>query len=75
MILTSHSFKEIFTSVDHQIIVDYIRENPNRKYPRIIGYLYEFTGGKSIEIEITATNYENILNSSRYITGRYYKNN
>lgn len=61
--------KEIFTSVDHQIIVDYIRENPNRKYPRIIGYLYEFTGGKSIEIEITATNYENILNSSRYITG------
>ena len=61
--------KEIFTSVGHQIIVDYIKENPNRKYPRIIGYLYEFTGGKSIEIEVTATNYENILNSSRYVTG------
>jgi hypothetical protein len=61
--------KEIFTSVDRQIIVDYIKENPNRKYPRIIGYLYEFTGGKSIKIEVTATNYENILNSSRYITG------
>lgn len=61
--------KEIFTYVGHQIIVDYIKENPNRKYPRIIGYLYEFTGGKSIEIEVTATNYENILNSSRYVTG------
>lgn len=61
--------KEIFTSVDHQIIVDYIRENLNRKYPRIIGYLYEFNGSKSIEIEITATNYESILNPSRYIIG------
>jgi hypothetical protein len=61
--------KEIFTSVDHQTIVDYIKENPNRKYPRIIGYLYEFTGGKSIEVDVTATNYENILNSSHYITG------
>jgi hypothetical protein len=61
--------KEIFTSVGHQTIVDYIKENPNRKYPRIIGYLYEFTGGKSIEVDVTATNYENILNSSRYITG------
>ena len=40
--------KEVFTSVDHQTILDYIKANPNRKYPRIIGYLYEFTGGKSI---------------------------
>ena len=61
--------KEIFTSVGHQTISDYIKENPNRKYPRIIGYLYEFTGGKSVEVDVTATNYENILNSSRYITG------
>ena len=61
--------KEVFTSVDHQTILDYIKANPNRKYPRIIGYLYEFTGGKSIEVDVTTTNYDNILDSSRYVTG------
>ena len=61
--------KEVFTSVDHQTILDYIKANPNRKYPRIIGYLYEFTGGKSIEVDVTTTNYDNLLDSSRYVTG------
>ena len=61
--------KEVFTSVDQHSILDYIKANPNRKYPRIIGYLYEFTGEKSIEVDVTTTNYEDILDSSRYITG------
>lgn len=61
--------KEVFASIGHQIIVDYTKAKPNRKYPRIIGYLYEFTGGKSIDIDVTITNYEDILDSSRYITG------
>lgn len=61
--------KEVFTSVDHQTILDYIKANPNRKYPRIIGYLYEFTVGKSIEVDVTTTNYDDILDSSRYVTG------
>lgn len=61
--------KAIFTSIGHQTIVDYIIEKPNRKYPRIIGYLYEFTGGKSIDIEVTTTNYEDILDSSKYVVG------
>ncbi len=61
--------KEVFTSVDHQTILDYIKANPNRKYPRIIAYLYEFTGGKSIEVDVTTTNYDDILDSSRYVTG------
>lgn len=66
--------KEVFTSIEHQAIVDYIEEKPNRKYPRIIGYLYEFTGGKPIDIKVTTTNYEDILDSSRYITGDINKN-
>jgi hypothetical protein len=61
--------KEVFTSVDHQTILDYVKANPNRKYPRIIGYLYEFTVGKSIEVDVTTTNYDDILDSSRYVTG------
>jgi len=65
--------REVFTSVKHQTILDYIKANPNRKYPRIIGFLYEFTVGKSIQVDITTTNYEDILDSSRYITGNITK--
>ena len=65
--------KDVFTSIEYQTIEEYIKEKPNRKYPRIIGYLYEFTGGKSIDVEVTTTNYENILDSSKYITGSINK--
>ncbi|MFH1320497.1 MAG: Fic family protein [Bacteroidota bacterium] len=65
--------KEIFTSIDHQTIVDYIKAKPNRKYPRIIGYLYEFTGGKSIDVDVSTTNYEDILDPSSYVTGNIKK--
>ena len=65
--------KEVFTSVNRQEISDYIKANPNRKYPRIIGYLYEFTGNKPIEVGVSTTNYENILDSSRYVTGDVIK--
>jgi hypothetical protein len=65
--------KEVFTSIEHQVIEDYVKVKPNRKYPRIIGFLYEFTGGKSIDIDVTTTNYEDILDSSRYITGNVIK--
>ena len=66
--------KEVFSSIKHQNIVEYVTANPNRKYQRIIGYLYEFTGGKSIDIKVTSTNYVDILDSSRYITGGIIKN-
>ena len=65
--------KEVFTSVAHQTVLNYIKANPNRKYPRIIGYLYEFTGGKTIEVDVTTTNYVDILDSSRYVTGNITK--
>ena len=65
--------KEVFTSIKHQTIVDYIKAKQNRKFPRIIGFLYEFTGGKSIDIKVTTTNYEDILDSSKYVTGNIKK--
>jgi len=65
--------KEVFTSIEHQAIVDYIKAKPNRKYPRIIGYLYEFTGGKPIDVDVTTTNYVDILDASRYVTGSIKK--
>jgi hypothetical protein len=65
--------KEVFTSVAHQTVLNYIKANPNRKYPRIIGYLYEFTGGQTIEVDVTTTNYVDILDSARYVTGNITK--
>ena len=65
--------KDVFSSMEYQTIVDYIKEKPNRKYPRIIGYLYEFTIHKSIDVKVTTTNYEDILNSSKYVTGTIEK--
>ncbi|WP_082868214.1 Fic family protein [Tenacibaculum ovolyticum] len=65
--------KEVFLSVEHQIIADYVKVNPNRKYSRIIGFLYEFTGVKSIDAHITISNYEDLLDSSKYVTGNITK--
>ena len=65
--------KEVFNAIEHETIVEYIKEKPNRKYPRIIGYLYEFTVGQSIDVAVTTTNYEDILESSKYVTGNIEK--
>jgi len=61
--------KEVFSSVGYQIITNYVKANPNRKYSRMIGFLYEFIGGKSIDVDVTVSNYEDLLDSSKYVTG------
>lgn len=61
--------KEVFSYIEHQEIEKYVKAKPNRKYARIIGYLYEFTTDKLIDVEVTTTNYERILDPSKYITG------
>jgi len=66
--------KEVFLSIGHQKISEYTKSKPNRKYTRIIGFLYEFTTGNLIDIIVTTTNYENILDPSKYITGDLVKN-
>ena len=65
--------KEVLTSIEHQTIEKYIQSRPNRKYPRIIGYLYEFSGDNSIDVNVATTNYVDVLDSSKYITGNVKK--
>ncbi len=60
---------EVFKSINYETIVDYISEKPNRKFSRIIGYLYEFTTGELIEVKVTTTNYVDLLDPLNYITG------
>ena len=61
--------KEVFSSMKNKAISSYINENPNRKYSRIIGFLFEFITGNTIESEVTDTNYIDVLESKNYYTG------
>jgi len=61
--------KEVFSSVDEKTLIAYIRANPNRKYTRIIGFLYEFTSNKTIDLEVTTSNYEDVIDANKYVVG------
>ena len=65
--------KEIFLAVDYNQLEKYIHENPNLKYRRIIGYLFEFTTNQKILITINSTNYIDLLDDSKYVTGTAIK--
>lgn len=65
--------KEIFGAIEHSSIVNYIRMRPNGKYVRKIGFLYEFLSTQLIDVEITTSNYEDLLDSTKYITGTKVK--
>lgn len=65
--------KEIFLSIDFNILEKYIQQNPNLKYTRIIGYLVEFTTNQQINVTISSTNYIDLLDESRYVTGTSVK--
>jgi len=61
--------KEIFDYISNETLSDFINEKPNRKYVRIIGYLYEFITGKIIDVKLTTTNYIDLIDANKYIVG------
>ena len=65
--------KEIFLSIDFNILEKYIQQKPNLKYTRIIGYLVEFTTNKKIQVTISSTNYIDLLDENSYLTGTSVK--
>jgi len=66
--------KEIFQSIGHEEIERYVQNKANRKYTRIIGFLYEFVTSESLVVDVKVTNYQDVLDSSRYIVGEVIKN-
>jgi Fic family protein len=66
--------KEVFDKVDQKTIEEYIVSKSNGKYRRIIGYLFEFTTGKILEVKVKTTNYEDLIDPANYITGEAIKN-
>jgi Fic family protein len=66
--------KEIFLKIAFNLLEKYIQQKPNLKYTRIIGYLIEFTTNQKINVNVTSTNYIDLIDSTRYITGTPIKN-
>jgi hypothetical protein len=49
--------------------------NPNGRYSKRIGYLYEWLTGKKLKMAISVGgNYIDLLDPKRYITGKIIKN-
>lgn len=65
--------KEVFQKINYLELLEFINTNPNRKYTRIIGFLYEFMGGRTIDIDVTTTNYVDVLDPSKYFVGETKK--
>ena len=65
----------IFCRVEEQKVTSYILGNPNGRYSRRIGYLYEWLTGKKLKMAISVGgNYIDLLDPERYITGKIIKN-
>jgi hypothetical protein len=65
----------IFCRVEEQEVTNYILGNPNGRYSRRIGYLYEWLTGKKLKMAISVGgNYIDLLDPERYITGKIIKN-
>jgi hypothetical protein len=66
--------KSLFDYIEIQQLVDFIESSPSGKYSRIIGFLYEFLTGKSLDItKPIVGNYVDILDPKKYITGNTVK--
>lgn len=61
--------KAVFDAIGLSAVSEYINANSNRKYARIIGYLYEFTKGETIDTQVTTSKYVDVLDNKRYLTG------
>jgi hypothetical protein len=67
--------KAVFTRIEAAEINAYIAAKPSGRYARKIGFLYEFlTGMELVQKKETGGNYIDLLDESKYITGRPVKN-
>lgn len=65
----------VFRQLDHHTILHFIEEHPASIYSRKIGFLYEFTIGKTLQLKsAVGGNYRDLLDEKHYITGKTVKN-
>lgn len=65
----------VFRRTEETEIVNFIAQNPNGKYTRKIGFLYEWLTGKKLQIDVEpGGSYSDLLDSDRYITGNSIRN-
>jgi hypothetical protein len=67
--------KTVFTRVNLEELKESINKKPKAAYQRRIGFLYEFLTGIEIPVHNQPkTNYINLLDEEKYITGKIIKN-
>ena len=65
----------VFNNIDINEILLYVDANPSKKYVRQIGFFYEFLTGVQLVTNYTInTNYVNLLDNEKYITGKIVRN-
>lgn len=66
----------VFSRTEPYEIINYIQNNPSGRYSRKIGFLYEWLTGSYLDITPKInSNYIDLLDSDKYITGSIKKNN
>lgn len=67
--------KSVFRQVDPQEVAAFVNLKPLGIYERKIGFLFEFLTGLQVPVSTRPkSNYVNLLDEKRYITGRILKN-
>ena len=67
--------KAVFNNINENEILAYVNANPSKKYVRQIGFFYEFLTGVQLVTNYTInTNYVNLLDNEKYITGKIVRN-
>jgi hypothetical protein len=66
--------KAVFAKIPVSDIISFIEASPSGKYSRMVGYLYEFLSGNTLELNKSITgNYIDLLDKQKYQTGMIIK--
>jgi hypothetical protein len=67
--------KAVFEKISGDQIETFVASAPGSRYPRKIGFLYEFLTGEQINLSKSVSgNYVDLLDEAKYITGKPIKN-
>ncbi len=73
--LNLNLLSQLFAHLPQQDVVDYIAAQPNGRYARQIGFLYEFVTGHTLPLpQVTGGNYVDVLDPARFVVAAPQKN-
>lgn len=73
--LNLNLLSQLFAQLPQQEVVDYIAAQPNGRYARQIGFLYEFVTGHTLPLpQVASGNYVDLLDPARFVVAAPHKN-